>query len=75
MGNTKAGGQTLRETMIAKHGSEKAWKEHMRRIATKGGSNGNKARGSVKGFAAMSREEVARAGSRGGRISRRGRAK
>lgn len=29
-----------RETMIAKYGSEQAWKEHMRRIAIKGGENG-----------------------------------
>ena len=33
---TKRGGNTLRRTMIAKHGSETAWKEYMRSIASKG---------------------------------------
>lgn len=33
-------GKKIKATMIAKHGSEEAWKEYMRTIASKGGKNG-----------------------------------
>lgn len=38
--NTPEGGHTLKRTMIEKFGSEQAWKEHMRTIASKGGKRG-----------------------------------
>lgn len=64
-GNTK-GGETLRKTMIAKHGSIEAWKAHMREIAARGGQK----TGVEKGFAA-NRELARIAGTKGGSISRR----
>lgn len=66
MSNTKAGGQSLRETMIGKHGSEEAWKAVMRKYAAKGGRNGH-----TGGFYA-NRELASTAGKKGGEISRRG---
>lgn len=65
MGNTKSGGSKLRQTMIAKHGSEEAWREWMRQNAAKGGRNGT-----TGGFAA-NRELASIAGRKGGRISRK----
>lgn len=38
--NTPQGGNTLRQTMIKKHGSVEAWKKHMREIGSAGGKNG-----------------------------------
>lgn len=64
MGNTKSGGQKVRETNIKKHGSEEAWLAFMRENAAKGGKI---SRGG--GFA--DRELAARAGRIGGRISKR----
>ena len=40
MAGSKAGGATLRNTMIERFGSEEAWREHMRGIASKGGKSG-----------------------------------
>jgi hypothetical protein len=40
MANNAKGGEKLRERMIEKHGSEEAWKDYMRTIASKGGRNG-----------------------------------
>lgn len=40
MANNAKGGEKLRARMIEKHGSEEAWKEYMRTIASKGGQNG-----------------------------------
>lgn len=65
MPNTPQGGKTLRETMIARFGSEEVWKEYLRNIGRKGGHNGD-----TGGFA--SSKELARAaGQRGGQISRK----
>lgn len=62
---TKAGGITLRKTMIEKFGSQEAYAAHMAEVGRKGGKNGR-----TGGFAANS--ELARiAGARGGRISKR----
>lgn len=61
MSNTKEGGQTLRETMIARYGSEEKWKEWMRTIAKEGGKNGH-----TGGF--YNNSELA---ARTGRISRK----
>lgn len=69
MAQTKQGGQTLRDTMIRKHGSEEAWKAHLREIGSRGGKNGH-----TGGFAS-SRELAVRAGRIGGKISKRGKAK
>jgi uncharacterized protein len=66
MANTKAGGKTVRETMIKKYGSEEAYKEHMRSIGSKGGKLGVNG-----GFAAATPEQVRKWGAKGGRISRR----
>ena len=57
------------ETMVAKHGSREAVREWQQAIGAKGGRNGN-----TGGFAAN--PELARiAGAKGGKISRRGKAK
>jgi general stress protein YciG len=66
MAGTKAGGATLRQTMIEKYGSEEAWKEFMRHNGRLGGQNGT-----TGGFYA-NRELARQAGAKGGRISRRG---
>jgi general stress protein YciG len=57
----------LRETMIAKYGSEEAWKQHMADIARL--AKGQKRPGT--GFA-LDRERARLAGQKGGRISRKG---
>lgn len=62
---TKAGGQKVIQTMIKKLGSEEAWRAHMAEIGAKGGKLGK-----TGGF--HDRELAKRAGSIGGRISRRG---
>jgi hypothetical protein len=54
--------------MIAKYGSEEAYKEHLRAIAGKGGTNGKGP--DYKGGFAGNRELARRAGAIGGRISR-----
>lgn len=59
----------LRDTMIAKYGSEEAWKEHMREMGRKGGSVKRANRGFGDGEAGRARAR--RVGSLGGRISRR----
>lgn len=66
MSQTAQGISNHRQTMIAKHGSEEAWKEYMRQIASKGGKNG-KGHKFAHGKADPSLE-----GIKGGRISRRG---
>jgi general stress protein YciG len=64
MVGTKAGGQKAAATNLLKHG-----KDFYKRIGAKGGRNGH-----TGGFAAN--PELARiVGAKGGRISRRGRAK
>jgi general stress protein YciG len=64
MTGTKTGGQKAAATNILKHG-----KDFYKRIGAKGGRNGH-----TGGFAAN--PELARiVGAKGGRISRRGRAK
>jgi general stress protein YciG len=64
MVGTKAGGQKAAATNILKHG-----KDFYKRIGAKGGRNGH-----TGGFAAN--PELARiVGAKGGRISRRGKAK
>ena len=65
MANTKLGGLTLKQRMIAKFGSEDAYKAYMRSIAAKGGKLGT-----TGGFFA-DRDLARRAGAKGGRISRR----
>lgn len=69
MAGTKEGFRKRRETMIRKHGSEEAYLAHMREIAGFGGSQGH-----TGGFAA-NRELAREAGAKGGRISRRAKAK
>lgn len=65
MSGTPEGGQTLRQTMIEKHGSEEAWRQHMAGLGRKGGANGH-----TGGF--HNNPELARiAGAKGGRIGRR----
>ena len=64
MSGTKAGGIKTRETMYQRHG-----KDFYREIGRKGGQNGH-----TGGFA--SNPELARkAGAKGGRISKRGKAR
>lgn len=64
MSGTKAGGIKTRETMYKRHG-----KDFYREIGRKGGQNGH-----TGGFA--SDPELARkAGAKGGRISKRGKAR
>ena len=66
MSQTAQGKITQRQSMIAKHGSEEAWKEYMRQIAAKGGRNG-------KGHAfAHGKVDPSLAGIKGGSISVRG---
>jgi general stress protein YciG len=65
MANTKLGGQTYINTMIKKHGSHEAYRQHMREIAAMGGKKGG-----VKGFAS-SIARAKSAGAKGGRISKR----
>lgn len=74
---TKAGGITLRNTMIKKFGSEEKWKEFMQQNGKRGSEawNERKKQGIAKpkGFAAMTPEKVSAAGKRGGTNSRRNR--
>lgn len=60
---------TLRKTMIKKYGSEQAWKDHMREIASKGGSVKRPNRGFADGEIGRARARAV--GKLGGRISRR----
>ena len=66
MVQTKKGGETLRQTNIEKYGSYEAYREHMRSMASKGGSK----TGIAKGFA-LDKDRARRCGALGGRISRR----
>lgn len=66
MSNTKEGGKTLVATMIAKYGSRAAWLAHMKELGHRGGKNGH-----TGGFYG-NRERARRAGSVGGKISKRG---
>lgn len=70
MSGTKEGFRKRRETMIRKHGSEEAYLAHMREIAGFGGSQGH-----TGGFAKMDPVKHREASARGGRISRRAKAK
>jgi hypothetical protein len=65
MAGTKSGGIRIRQTNIQYYGSEEAWKEEMRRRASKGGSAKV-----PKGFAVSGKAREA--GIKGGKISRRG---
>lgn len=67
MSQTIEGSKKTRATMIKKHGSEEAWKEHMRRI----GSAGGKKKNPDKGFGSMDKEKVKAAGKLGGSRSKR----
>ena len=63
MVQTAEGAKKFKERMIAKFGSEEAWREYMRENARKGG----KAKKTTpSGFAAMTQEQRAEAGRRGG---------
>lgn len=69
MSNNKKGGEKYRATMIAKHGSEEAWKEHLRNIAAVGGA---KSRGYAFAHGKVDPREASKLGAaKGGRISRR----
>ena len=69
MSNNKLGGQKLRERMIAKHGSEEAWKAHMRAIAVKGGAG---SRGYKFAHGKVDPKEASKLGaSKGGKKSKR----
>jgi hypothetical protein len=74
MTGTKAGATKLRETMIAKYGSEEAWKARMKELGRRAQQSylsKPKEERKPRGFAAN--KLLARtAGSKGGRISRRG---
>lgn len=61
----KEGGKTLRKSMIRKYGSEKAWKEHLATIGSKGGSKKGD-----KGFRLWDKEKLRAAGRKGGKMSR-----
>ena len=63
MAQTAEGAKKFKERMIAKHGSEEAWREYMRENARKGGKAKKTA---PSGFAAMTPEQRAEAGRRGG---------
>lgn len=63
---TKKGGQTLKKTLLEKHGSEEALREYFRQIGRKGG-----AASTTGGFAAATPEQVREWGAKGGKISRR----
>ena len=65
MSGTRSGGQRAAKTNILRHG-----KDFYKRIGSKGG----KVCGICKGFA-VSHEYAAECGRKGGRISRRGKAK
>lgn len=65
---TPEGGKKVRETMIKKHGSEAAWKAHMKGI----GSQGGKVKNPNKGFGSKTPEQRRAAGAKGGAISKRG---
>lgn len=67
MSQTKAGGIKVRETMIKKHGSEAAWKAHMKGI----GSEGGKVKNPNKGFGSKTPEQRRAAGRLGGSVSKR----
>ena len=70
MSNNKKGGSKLREHMIAKHGSEEAWKTHMRTIAATGGT---KSKGYAFAHGMVDPREASKLGAaKGGRISKRG---
>lgn len=62
---TPEGGQRFRETMIAKYGSEAAWKAFMAEIGKIGGKNGT---GHVFGHGKVDPSVI---GAKGGRISKR----
>lgn len=44
MSGGKEGGRKMRETMIARHGSEEAWRESMRKLGSEGGRKGAEVR-------------------------------
>lgn len=67
--NNKAGGQKHRENMIAKYGSEEAYREFMRNIAKKGGEG---SRGYLFAHGKVDPREAAKLGaSKGGKKSKR----
>lgn len=73
MAQTKAGGRKLRQTMIARFGSEEAWKEYMRNNGREGGKLG-KTGGfhyAKKHYKDDDPRHPANAGRIGGTISRR----
>lgn len=63
MAQTAEGAKKFKERMIAKFGSEEAWREYMRQVGRKGGKAKKTA---PSGFAAMTPEQRADAGRRGG---------
>lgn len=73
--NTAAGGRNMRQTMIARHGSEEKWREHMRKMGSEGGKKRTdlaKLNGELLGFAADP-ALASYAGRKGGKISRKSR--
>lgn len=75
MAANKQSGQKMRQTMIAKFGSEEAWKQWLRERAAIGGSRTHSDGAAPKGFATFSKSKLQAAGHKGGSISRRGKAK
>lgn len=68
MGGTPEGGQNMRKTMIERFGSEAAWRQWMRGLGSQGGKLGH-----IGGF--NSPGVASRAGTIGGKKSKRGKAK
>lgn len=70
MTNTKSGGNAMKQTMIAKFGSEEAWKEYMRA----NGRAGGKASG-TGGFYYLKKtgqhDKIRQAGAKGGKTKKR----
>jgi general stress protein YciG len=67
---TKQGGLKVIETNTKKYGSYEAWVEYMHGLSAKGG------RAKVpKGFALMTPEQRSEAGTKGGTVSKRRKAK
>jgi len=60
-------GEQLKKTMIAKHGSEEAWRSYMREIASRGGK---KTTGAT-GFALMSEDKHKAISAKGGKRGKR----
>jgi len=71
MPNTTQGGLKVKETMIAKYGSEEAWKDFMRSIAATGGKKGKTGGFWYKKYVLGDVEAVKAAGKKGGHSGKR----